>query len=353
MNVIGLAALGFGSCCNPMNSLGMNDGTILTAESSIGHIKRFDADGNLVAYIGKASIGAGCKHCALGYDEKNDLYYMMYQDKNAICVLANSDSRPVSVAEKERQQRRIDFLARAAGEWSLKKDGEMGEIGGLSSLFGGGRGGATQHAVSSLKVDSDGNAKILEGMYQAYGDKSQLEILESPESDADDNVNFALAIDQVRFLEGAWKFGDQETATLTFQGHPPITLTRSASSETCETACADKNCNGIDCQDENCPSARKNETVAAVELAAAEMTDVVELDSHESPAGPTMGFFEIDTQVPKAKFEYKLISKKQLREDAESKLNEMGAEGWEFCGKVGKKMMFKRMSGFELMEATE
>lgn len=55
---------GFGSCCNPMNSLGMKDGTILTAESSIGHIKRFDADGNLVAYIGKASIGAGCKHCA-------------------------------------------------------------------------------------------------------------------------------------------------------------------------------------------------------------------------------------------------------------------------------------------------
>ena len=33
---------GFGSCCNPMNSLSMSDGTVLTAESSIGHIKRFD-----------------------------------------------------------------------------------------------------------------------------------------------------------------------------------------------------------------------------------------------------------------------------------------------------------------------
>ena len=35
-----------------MNSLPMKDGTFLVAESSIGHIKRFDTDGNLVAYIG-------------------------------------------------------------------------------------------------------------------------------------------------------------------------------------------------------------------------------------------------------------------------------------------------------------
>ena len=100
---------GFGSCCNPMNSIGMSDGTILTAESSIGHIKRFDQDGKLVAYIGKASIGAGCKHCVLGYDEKNDLYYMMYSDKNAICVLANNDSAPLTVAEQKLDERQREF----------------------------------------------------------------------------------------------------------------------------------------------------------------------------------------------------------------------------------------------------
>lgn len=343
---------GFGSCCNPMNSLGMKDGTILTAESSIGHIKRFDASGNLVAYIGKASIGAGCKHCALGYDEQNDLYYMMYQDKNAICVLANSDSTPITVAEKNLQQRQIDFLARTAGEWSLKKDGEKNKAAGMSSFFGGGRGGATQHAVSSLKIGSDGSAKILEGRYKVYGDKSQLELLEETDSDPD-TANFALAIDQVRFLEGTWKFGDKETATLTFQGHTPITLARSAASETCETACAGKNCTGADCQDENCPSAGKTETIAALELAEAEMTEVVELDAIESPTGPTLGFYDFEAQVPKPKFEYKLISRKQLGEDAESRLNELGAEGWEFCGKVGKKMMFKRISGFELTEPAE
>ena len=78
---------GFGSCCNPMNSLPMADGSILTAESSIGHIKRFDTDGNLLAYVGKAKIGGGCKHCAMGHIAGGDVYLMMAEDDNAICVL--------------------------------------------------------------------------------------------------------------------------------------------------------------------------------------------------------------------------------------------------------------------------
>jgi hypothetical protein len=81
---------GFGSCCNPMNVLCCPDGSVLTAESSVGNIKRFSADGELLGLVGKASIGGGCKHCALGYDTKRDVYYMMHEDAHHICVLARA-----------------------------------------------------------------------------------------------------------------------------------------------------------------------------------------------------------------------------------------------------------------------
>ncbi len=85
---------GFGSCCNPMNVLCCENGDILTAESSIGKIKRFDSDGNLVEYVGRARIGGGCKHVAFGFDEKLDRYYVQYEDNNQICILAANDAQP-------------------------------------------------------------------------------------------------------------------------------------------------------------------------------------------------------------------------------------------------------------------
>ena len=78
---------GFGGCCNPMNVLCCPNGDILAAESSIGHIKRFNADGEMVSFIGTATIDGGCKHCALGYDAKRDYYYMQRQDEHHICVM--------------------------------------------------------------------------------------------------------------------------------------------------------------------------------------------------------------------------------------------------------------------------
>ena len=78
---------GFGSCCNPMNLQVLQNGDILTAESSIGHIKRFSPDGKLLGYIGQAKIGGGCKNVAVGYDSKRNIYYMLSQDDHSICVL--------------------------------------------------------------------------------------------------------------------------------------------------------------------------------------------------------------------------------------------------------------------------
>ncbi len=325
---------GFGSCCNPMNSLPMADGTVLTAESSIGHIKRFDMDGNLVAYIGKASIGGGCKHCALGYDEENDLYYMMYEDKNAICVLANNADTPMSVAEQELEQRRIDFLAQAAGKWDVDEGkADESSTGGLLSLFGGGRGGSSQHPVTSLQIESNGNAKILDGMYKAYGDVAGLELMQS---DSEEEFAFALAIDQVRFLEGTWKFESDDSATVSFQGLTSVKMKRDAAAD---KKCAGANCNDEKCADEDCPNHNKP--------AEADVADiVVAIDSVEEAMEDFDGSFdqayEFSSTALTPKFEYKLVGSGKLGDEPESALNELGADGWEYCGRLGKKLMFKR-----------
>ena len=78
---------GFGSCCNPMNVRCCSNGEVLTAESSIGDIKRFSADGEFLSYVGRAKIGGGCKHVAIAFDATRNRYYMQHEDKGQICVL--------------------------------------------------------------------------------------------------------------------------------------------------------------------------------------------------------------------------------------------------------------------------
>lgn len=108
---------GFGSCCNPMNVVCCPNGDILTAESSIGKIKRFDSEGNLIGYIGRARIGGGCKHVAFGHNEKTDCYYVQYEDKNQICVLAPASS--VSVASDPRVE---ELSIKLTGTWERQGD---------------------------------------------------------------------------------------------------------------------------------------------------------------------------------------------------------------------------------------
>ncbi|MEZ6045893.1 MAG: hypothetical protein R3C11_10020 [Planctomycetaceae bacterium] len=85
---------GFGSCCNPMNVRCCANGDILTAESSVGNIKRFSAEGDLLANIGHVPVTGGCKNVAIEYDETRDRYFMMDLPNHAIHVLnsvANSE----------------------------------------------------------------------------------------------------------------------------------------------------------------------------------------------------------------------------------------------------------------------
>ncbi len=132
---------GFGSCCNPMNVRCCENGDILTAESSIGTIKRFNASGDLVGVIGKAKIGGGCKHVALGFDQTRNRYYLQYQDKNAICVLVpNAEAPDMTEDELLAKQAREGLGQKLVGKWTIgnkpKKSG-----GGLFSALGAAAGG--------------------------------------------------------------------------------------------------------------------------------------------------------------------------------------------------------------------
>jgi hypothetical protein len=117
---------GFGSCCNPMNVRCCGNGDILTAESSIGTIKRFSPEGQLVGVVGKAKIGGGCKHVAMGYDDQLDRYYMMHQDKSSICVLVPKEQAPeFTEDEKMAKEAREGLGMQLIGQWSI--DGKVAQ----------------------------------------------------------------------------------------------------------------------------------------------------------------------------------------------------------------------------------
>ena len=91
---------GFSSCCNPMNVLCCENGDYLTAESGVGKIKRFNARGEIIGYVGEAKIGPGCKSVALGFDPKLDRYFVQHQDSNEICILNRRASLDRATGEK-------------------------------------------------------------------------------------------------------------------------------------------------------------------------------------------------------------------------------------------------------------
>lgn len=213
---------GFGSCCNPMNSMPLPDGSLLTAESSIGHIKHFSAAGELLAYVGKAEVTPGCKHCAMGYDEQNDLYFMMYADENAICVLARADSQMVADAQVAIQKRQGEFLSKAAGKWLVvekkkkKKKGKGkkhgGNIDGADSTEKKSANVPTSKPIQSLRMSSDGTIEILDG--ERRGQMGKVALI--PSSGKWSEIPLAITLADEAF-DNTWEFGKTENvAKLTF-----------------------------------------------------------------------------------------------------------------------------------------
>jgi sugar lactone lactonase YvrE len=75
---------GFGSCCNPMNVAFGADGSIYTAESEIGRIKRFSPKGELIELVGKVDIVPGCKKVSIAVDKTGDTIFMLDVSRNHI-----------------------------------------------------------------------------------------------------------------------------------------------------------------------------------------------------------------------------------------------------------------------------
>ena len=91
---------GFGSCCNPMNMSFASNGELFTAESGLGRIKRYTADGKflgLVGYVGVArfmragGLAASCSNIAIDISPDGGTVYVMDYKNNKVLVLAEKN----------------------------------------------------------------------------------------------------------------------------------------------------------------------------------------------------------------------------------------------------------------------
>jgi hypothetical protein len=85
---------GFGGCCNPMCIRIGPDGVVYTAESNLGHIKRFSPDGKFLGLVGTVKIVPGCKHVPIGIAANGHRVYMLDLTRSHVIVMEPADPRP-------------------------------------------------------------------------------------------------------------------------------------------------------------------------------------------------------------------------------------------------------------------
>lgn len=209
---------GFGSCCNPMNVRCCENGDILTAESSIGDIKRFSADGKFLGYIGKAKIGGGCKHVAIEFDPARNRYYMQHQDKNHICVLVPlAEITGPSEDELLEKAAREGLGAKLVGSW-IAATAKNEQPKGLSQLLGafiGGTDDNSQSPGSQLTFKSDGHLAAVGGQLAQFSSNSQVEW--KPVQQKDNVLDVAIVIDGVETYNFRITFESDDTIRADFR----------------------------------------------------------------------------------------------------------------------------------------
>ncbi|MCH9653923.1 MAG: hypothetical protein K0U89_08655 [Planctomycetes bacterium] len=92
---------GFGSCCNPMNVAVGRKGEVYTAESNLGYIKRYSAEGKYLGFIGKVKLVPGCKNVSIMVSPDGSRVYMMDLTRNHIIVMAQKPTATVSTSKKK------------------------------------------------------------------------------------------------------------------------------------------------------------------------------------------------------------------------------------------------------------
>jgi hypothetical protein len=126
---------GFGSCCNPMNVRCCANGDILTAESSIGHIKRFNQKGELLSFIGTAKVAGGCKHVAIGFDSDRNYHYMMNEDRSHVAVLIPKEQAPGETEDEKIAREAMQSMGKFLfGTWELEKKVEGTGQAGMETM---------------------------------------------------------------------------------------------------------------------------------------------------------------------------------------------------------------------------
>jgi hypothetical protein len=201
---------GFGSCCNPMNVRCCANGEILTAESSIGDIKRFSADGKLLAYIGRAKISGGCKHVAIDWDPKRDRYYMMNVADSSICVLVPLSEAPefteeelAAKAAREGLGRKLVGAWRLPGTKTVRKQPESALGLAIRTLLSGGSSSAessrTDIPFEAVMFRLDGTLDLSGGVYGQWG-TSGWQWSAVRQDEAARTVDFDLLIDGIQYV---------------------------------------------------------------------------------------------------------------------------------------------------------
>ncbi len=215
---------GFGSCCNPMNVRCCADGTILTAESSIGDIKRFSPEGKMVGYIGRAKIAGGCKHVALEFDAARNRYYMQHQDKGHICVLVPvAEITGPTEDELLAKAAREGLGAKLVGTWSMQgaKKAKSGITGVVRSVFG--AGGATEGVADQLTFGENGELKATGGMLSIYSRETSLEWVATKQ--ADNHLTVGVVMDGVENFNFKVTFNTDDTVKIELRSDDSVMAT--------------------------------------------------------------------------------------------------------------------------------
>ena len=88
----------FDGCCNPMNVAFGDDGSVYTAESGSGRIKRFSAQGSFKELVGQVELVPGCKKVSIAVSPQGDQVYMLDITRGHIVVMTRGSAKTAAAS---------------------------------------------------------------------------------------------------------------------------------------------------------------------------------------------------------------------------------------------------------------
>ncbi len=270
---------GFGSCCNPMNVRCRSDGEILTAESSIGHIKRYSRDGKLLGFVGTAKVAGGCKHVAIGFDPDRNIYYMMHEDLSHVAALVLKEEAPEESDDERQAREAMDGLGKKlVGTWDAlpAKGGSNSRTittDRAVSMFGHcefAPDGAMVYGPQTKKPDPSA-AETPKAETPILGSRVMVKIADRPPTRGkwaavrqnEETFEFVTIVNQVSGYGALVKFQDEDTAEFAFfYGTPESKIgtlqLKRTSYDACGQSCSEgKKCSGEACLKEEASGIEK------------------------------------------------------------------------------------------------